>query len=62
MRNLHEYPITLNECQSALLQSIEARANSKLIGGTEGLCFSLIREFLSQESKAFEAFLEKNKV
>jgi hypothetical protein len=57
MRNLKEYPISVDEVIQSV-QRAQADYNSlELIGGVDGVCLNLLEEFLEEQKERLQLFL-----
>lgn len=62
MRNLTEYPITMQEVNEALDKAIAERsAPVAPIGGPELFIFITVKDFLNKHMQEFEEFLKTQK-
>jgi hypothetical protein len=58
MRNIEQYPITVQECINHINYYGQKDLNSGMIGGTGPYVTSLVCDFLDQNRTEFEEFLQ----
>lgn len=58
MRNLVDYPITEQECYSALRTAVQEARERAGVGGTNAYCMTLVERFVHDYASSFADFLE----
>ncbi len=60
MRNLSQYPVTIDEVYTALHHAIDSNERKELIGNLDGFSLHLVEQFIEENKDLFKKFLTDN--